>query len=158
MALVTDSTEAGRHVLRHSTAHVLAQAVTDLWPGARYAIGPPIEDGFYYDFELPGGRAFQRRRPGRIEERMRAIMAEGQPFVREEHDLEEGLKLFADQPYKVEIIQGVGATADASIAEADRAEGVAGTAVSAYRNTPSFVDLCRGPARPLYCSCWVTSS
>ena len=58
VAVVTADTADGRHVLRHSTAHVLAQAVTDLWPGAQYAIGPAIEDGFYYDFELPGGAHF----------------------------------------------------------------------------------------------------
>ena len=58
VAIITADTDAGRHILRHSTAHVLAQAVTDLWPGAHYAIGPPIEDGFYYDFELPGGQPF----------------------------------------------------------------------------------------------------
>jgi threonyl-tRNA synthetase len=148
VGVITDNTEAGRHVLRHSTAHVLAQAVTDLWPGARYAIGPPIEDGFYYDFELPGGQHFSDDDLGRIEAKMRAIVAEGQPFDREEHDVEEGLKLFADQPYKVEIIQGVGAGSDAAIAETDREEGVAGNAVSAYRNTPKFVDLCRGPHVP----------
>ena len=142
VAVITDNTEAGRHVLRHSTAHVLAQAVTDLWPGARYAIGPPIEDGFYYDFELPGGQHFSDDDLVRIEERMRAIVAEGQPFTREEHTVEEGLQLFADQPYKVEIIEGV----DASTS--DEAEGVGGTSVSAYRNTAGFVDLCRGPHVP----------
>jgi threonyl-tRNA synthetase len=142
--LITDATEAGRHVLRHSTAHVLAQAVTDLWPGARYAIGPPIEDGFYYDFELPGGAHFSDDDLTRIEERMREIVAEDQPFVREEHSVEEGLALFADQPYKVEIIEGVDA------AEADAAEGVGGeeSGVSAYRNNEKFVDLCRGPHVP----------
>jgi len=141
VGVVTDTTEAGRHVLRHSTAHVLAQAVTDLWPGAHYAIGPPIEDGFYYDFELPGGQHFSEDDLGRIEERMGAIVAEGQPFTREEHTVEEGLELFADQPYKTEIIQAVDA--------ADVAEGVAESgAVSAYRNTDRFVDLCRGPHVP----------
>jgi threonyl-tRNA synthetase len=131
------NTDAAREVLRHSTAHVLAQAVTDLWPGARYAIGPPIEDGFYYDFELPGAARFSEDDLGRIEERMRAIVAEDQPFVREEHTIAEGLALFADQPYKVEIIEGVG--------EAAEAEGVGEGVVSAYRNSDSFVDLCRGP-------------
>src|SRR4051812_13430333 len=53
-AILTPDTPDGRHVLRPSTAHVMAQAVTLLWPGAKFAIGPPIEDGFYYDFELPG--------------------------------------------------------------------------------------------------------
>ncbi len=58
VSIVTPASEAGRDVLRHSTAHVMAQAVTRLWPGAHYAIGPAIRDGFYYDFELPGGEQF----------------------------------------------------------------------------------------------------
>jgi threonyl-tRNA synthetase len=141
VSVITDSTEDGRHILRHSTAHVLAQAVTDLWPGAKYAIGPPIEDGFYYDFDLPGGAHFSDDDLERIEGRMREIVAEDQKFVREEHSVEEGLELFADQPYKREIIQAVDA--------ADEAEGVsAGGAVSAYRNNDHFVDLCRGPHVP----------
>jgi threonyl-tRNA synthetase len=142
VSVITAGSPEGRHILRHSTAHVLAQAVTDLWPGARYAIGPPIEDGFYYDFELPGGAHFSDDDLARIEARMREIVAEDQPFVREEHSVEEGLVLFADQPYKVEIIEGVDAAAD------DRAEGVGGGAVSAYRNNERFVDLCRGPHVP----------
>jgi threonyl-tRNA synthetase len=141
VAIITDGSAEGRHVLRHSTAHVLAQAVTDLWPGARYAIGPPIEDGFYYDFDLPGGAHFSDDDLARIEARMGEIVAEDQPFVREEHTIEEGLALFADQPYKREIIEGVDA-AD------DTAEGVEGGAVSAYRNNERFVDLCRGPHVP----------
>src|SRR5438105_2130002 len=107
VSVVTDNTEEGRYVLRHSTAHVMAQAVTDLFPGAKYAIGPPIEDGFYYDFELPGGGSFSEDDLDRIEARMREIVAEDQPFVREEHSIDEGLALFADQPYKQEIIQRV---------------------------------------------------
>ncbi|HET9072773.1 MAG TPA: threonine--tRNA ligase [Acidimicrobiales bacterium] len=137
VAVVTADSDAGRHVLRHSTAHVMAQAVTQLWPGARYAIGPPIEDGFYYDFDLPGGAHFSDDDLGRIEERMRSIVAEDQPFVREEHSVAEGLELFADQPYKTEIISGV-----------DASEGAAEGVVSAYRNSPEFVDLCRGPHVP----------
>jgi threonyl-tRNA synthetase len=143
VAVITAESDAGRHIIRHSTAHVLAQAVTDLWPGARFAIGPPIEDGFYYDFELPGGAHFSEDDLGRIEERMRAIMAERQPFVREEHSIPEGLELFADQPYKTEIIEGV-----------DSAEGAGDGVVSAYRNPGAshhgagFVDLCRGPHVP----------
>ena len=141
-AIVTADSPEGRHVLRHSTAHVMAQAVTDLWPGARYAIGPPIENGFYYDFELPGGAHFSDDDLGRIETRMREIIAENQPFIREEHTVAEGLELFADQPYKLEIIEGVDS------AESDAAEGVGGGAVSAYRNNDRFVDLCRGPHVP----------
>jgi threonyl-tRNA synthetase len=137
VAVVTDDSEEGRAVLRHSTAHVMAQAVLDLFPGAKFAIGPPIENGFYYDFELPGGATFSEDDLGRIEDRMREIVGEAQPFTREEHDREEGLRLFADQPYKVEIIEGV-----------DPSEGAGGGVVSAYRNTERFVDLCRGPHVP----------
>jgi threonyl-tRNA synthetase len=137
VSIVTADSPEGRYVIRHSTAHLLAQAVTDLWPGARYAIGPPIEDGFYYDFDLPDGAHFTEDDLGRIEERMRQIVAEDQPFVREVHDIAEGLELFADQPYKVEIIEGV-----------DSAEGAADGVVSAYRNNDHFVDLCRGPHVP----------
>src|SRR5687768_13999097 len=70
VAIITSNTPEGRHVLRHSTAHVMAQAVTQLWPGAKFAIGPPIEDGFYYDFELPGGATFTEDDLERIEARM----------------------------------------------------------------------------------------
>jgi threonyl-tRNA synthetase len=137
VAIVTADSAAGRTVLRHSTAHVLAQAVTDLWPGAKYAIGPAIEDGFYYDFELPGGAHFSDDDLVRIDARMRQIIREDQPFARESHSVEEGLELFGDQPYKVEIIKGV-----------DASEGASRGAVSAYRNTARFVDLCRGPHVP----------
>ncbi len=142
VAVVAADTDAGRHILRHSTAHVLAQAVTDLWPGAHYAIGPPIEDGFYYDFELPGSRHFSEDDLGRIEARMQAIIAEDQPFSREEHTIKEGLELFAHQPYKVEIIRAV------DPADVDEGVGGQGGEVSAYRNTDTFVDLCRGPHVP----------
>jgi threonyl-tRNA synthetase len=137
VAVVTDDSEEGRAVLRHSTAHVMAQAVLDLFPGAKFAIGPPIENGFYYDFDLPGGATFSESDLERIEARMREIVDEDQPFTREEHDREEGLRLFADQPYKVEIIEGV-----------DPSEGTGGGVVSAYRNNEEFVDLCRGPHVP----------
>src|SRR3954469_6602052 len=136
VAIVTPDTPDGRDVLRHSTAHVMAQAVTDLFPGAKYAIGPAIEDGFYYDFELPGGAHFSDDDLGRIEARMREIVGENQPFVREELSRDEGLERFADQPFKVEIIQGV-----------DPDEGAEGSAVSVYRNE-GWADLCRGPHVP----------
>jgi len=146
VAVITEDSDAGRAVLRHSTAHVLAQAVLELWPGAHYAIGPAIADGFYYDFELPGGATFSDDDLGRIEDAMRAVIAADQPFVREEHSLDEGLALFADQPFKREIIMGVaGAAPDAELsaeASADIASDAA--VVSAYRND-GFVDLCLGP-------------
>ncbi|HYR62513.1 MAG TPA: threonine--tRNA ligase, partial [Actinomycetota bacterium] len=124
-------------VLRHSTAHVMAQAVLSLWPDARYAIGPPIEDGFYYDFDI--GRPFLPEDLVAIERKMRGIIAQDQPFVREEVELPEALALFKDQPYKVEILEGIGESAD---------QGVAGEVVSLYRNPhdgDSYLDLCRGP-------------
>ena len=135
--VVTPASDAGRDVLRHSTAHVMAQAVTRLWPGAKYAIGPTIENGFYYDFSLPGGEHFSDDDLERIDAEMRRIIAEDQPFTREEHSAAEGRALFADQPFKVEIIDGV---ADAG--------GAGASTVSAYRNSEAFVDLCRGPHVP----------
>ena len=141
VAIITEGTEEGRHVLRHSTAHVLAQAVTSLWPGAKYAIGPAIDNGFYYDFELPGGARFVEADLERIETAMRAIMASDQNFTRGELNQADGLALFADQPYKTEIIRGVGGAEDA-------AEGGGATVVSFYRNSPEFVDLCLGPHVP----------
>ncbi|HEY3845189.1 MAG TPA: threonine--tRNA ligase [Acidimicrobiales bacterium] len=140
VAIVTADSDAGREVLRHSTAHVLAQAVLRLWPGAKYAIGPVIENGFYYDFELPDGARFSDDDLGRIEAEMRAIVAEDQPFVRHEYGIEEGLALFADQPFKQEIIEAVDAGAD----EVD----AAGPIVSTYWNSDAFTDLCRGPHVP----------
>jgi threonyl-tRNA synthetase len=118
-------------MLRHSTAHVMAQAVCDLWPDAKYAIGPPIEDGFYYDFDLPV-QLTPEDLP-RIEARMREIVAAEQLFNREEVSRDEALRRFADQPYKREIIEGV-----------EESEGAGGDTVSIYRND-GWQDLCLGP-------------
>jgi threonyl-tRNA synthetase len=131
---VLPSDADGLHVLRHSTAHVMAQAVCDLYPGAKYAIGPPIEDGFYYDFDLP--EALSADDLEKIERRMREIADEGQPFIREELDRAGALERFADQPYKREII-------DAAEAE----EGALGDRFSVYRND-GWADLCLGPHVP----------
>jgi threonyl-tRNA synthetase len=145
VSVVTAESDAGRNVIRHSTAHVLAQAVLRLWPGAYFAIGPVIEDGFYYDFELPGGAHFSDDDLGRIEATMREIMNEDQPFVRHEHSIQEGLTLFEDQPFKREIIEAVGVGAN----EIDAAPGDEGAPeVSTYWNSPVFADLCRGPHVP----------
>ncbi len=145
VSVLTAESDAGRAVIRHSTAHVLAQAVLRLWPGAHFAIGPVIEDGFYYDFELPGGAHFSDEDLERIAAAMREIMAEDQPFIRHEHSIDEGLALFDDQPFKREIIEAVGAGHD----EVDApAEGGEEALVSTYWNSPSFTDLCRGPHVP----------
>jgi threonyl-tRNA synthetase len=143
VAIITADSDDGRAVLRHSTAHVLAQAVLRLWPGAHYAIGPVIEDGFYYDFELPGGAHFSDDDLERIGATMREIIAEDQPYLRHEHTIDEGLAIFKGQPFKREIIEAVAAGADEVDAAADDE-----ATVSTYWNSPEFTDLCRGPHVP----------
>ncbi len=138
------STPEDIDTIRHSTAHVMAQAVVDLWPGAHLAIGPVVEDGFYYDFELPGGARFTDDDLGRIDERMREIIAEGQPFVREEHTVDEAMSIFADQPFKLEIIDAL-AGEQAATGPQRSSPSASSIPVSAYRNGDNFVDLCRGP-------------
>src|SRR5436853_552305 len=94
-------------VMRHSAAHVMAQAVLRLFPDAKYAIGPAITDSFYYDFELP--RPLTEDDLAAIEKEMRKIVKEDQPFIREEMPRLEAVKLFTEQipqPYKVEILEG----------------------------------------------------
>ena len=115
-------------VLRHSTAHVLAEAVTHLWPGVRVAIGPAIDDGFYYDFEFP--EPVSADDLGRIEEEMRRILAAEHPFVRTDGvDKAQLAEQFRgeDQPYKLELVE---ALADGEISVYDQ---------------DGFEDLCRGP-------------
>ncbi len=145
VAIITDATPEGRHVLRHSTSHVMAQAVTRLFPGAKFSIGPAIENGFYYDFELPGARTFTESDLEAIEAEMRSIMAADQPFTRSEMTMAEAKQLFADQPYKVEIIEKV---ESAGLDAEDATEVAAGGMISAYRNTDEFVDMCVGPHVP----------
>jgi threonyl-tRNA synthetase len=132
--VITANSEVGRSVLRHSAAHVLAQAVLDLYEGATFAIGPAIEDGFYYDFDI--GRPFSPEDLEEIEGRMAEIIASDQPFIRDEVSRAEALELFADQPFKAEIIESV-----------DEEEGAGGDVMTLYRNN-GFVDLCRGPHVP----------
>ena len=145
VSIVTSDSDAGRHVLRHSTAHVLAQAVVQLFEGAKFTIGPAIEDGFYYDFELPNNKTFSDADLVAIAERMQQIVAADQPFVRSEMSADDALKVFKDQPYKCEIIQRV-TKGDAD--SVDALEAGSADSVSVYRNSESFVDLCRGPHVP----------
>ncbi len=117
--------------LRHSTAHLMAQAVGELFPGVKYAIGPPIEDGFYYDFDLP--EPIKEEDLPRIEARMHEIAARDLAIVREEKPREEAraFEVALDQPYKVELID-------------DLPEG---EVISFYRQG-DWIDLCRGPHVP----------
>jgi len=112
--------------LRHSTSHVMAQAVLEMFPQAKLGIGPAIEDGFYYDFDLP--RPLTPEDLAEIEERMREIIRADYPFVRREVSREEARKQFVDQPYKLELVE-----------EMDEGE-----VISTYTHD-GFTDLCRGP-------------
>ena len=142
IAPITVDSAAGRDILRHSTAHVMAQAVTDLFPEAKWAIGPPVEDGFYYDFEV--ARPFTPEDLEHIEARMRELLAAKQRFERAELTKDEALELFADQPYKREVIERV------EPSEVDIAQGQDAPTFTVYRNVDpegdeAWVDLCRGP-------------
>ena len=152
VSIITADSDAGLTTLRHSTAHVLAQAVLELYPGTTYAVGPPIQDGFYYDFDLPDGATISDDELEAIEARMREIIEADQPFERHEVSAAEGLELFADHPYKREIIETVAMAAGAAGAEQSTDE-LAGEVdgdgqISYYRNSDSFIDLCRGPHVP----------
>jgi len=137
--IITRQSPQGLHTIRHSTAHVLAQAVLALFPGATFAIGPPIEHGFYYDFKLPGEATFAPGDMARIEQKMRELIAADQPFERGETSGEAALEMFKEHPYKQEIIQ-TAASRD-SLGSEVGADGV----ISYYRNSPEFVDVCLGP-------------
>ncbi len=134
--IVTPASPEALELIRHDCAHVLATAVTELWPGTKVSIGPPIESGFYYDFEFPDGSAPSEADLERIEERMAAHVRADEPFERTDVPVEEARQRFraAGEPYKVELIEDL-----------VRDEGV--ETVSLYRNGP-FVDLCRGPHGP----------
>ena len=123
--------ESNLYKLRHSVAHVMAQAVLEKFPDGQVAIGPPIEKGFYYDFDLP--RPLTPEDLEEIEARMREIISERHDFVYEEIDEKQARQVFAGQEYKLELIDGI------LSAETDDEPKL-----SIYRNGP-FVDLCRGP-------------
>ena len=124
--------------LRHSASHVMAQAVLDKFPEAKIAIGPPIESGFYYDFDLP--RPLAPEDLEAIEARMKEIIAEGHAFVYQEVDEQEARRIFADQPYNLELIDGILSAGTDEYGEPPKEA----PRLSIYRSGP-FVDLCRGP-------------
>ncbi len=127
---ITLDSKEGLAIYRHSTAHVLAQAVRSLYKGVKLGIGPVIEDGFYYDFDV--SRPFTPEDLLKIEKKMKEIVEGNAPIAREELGKDEALRLFRelDEPYKVELI-----------------DEIEGDTVSVYRQA-DFVDLCRGPHLP----------
>src|SRR5262249_35631169 len=108
--IVTDRSDGALDLLRHDTAHVLAEAVLELYPGTQGAIGPPIEDGFYYDFDFPDGVKISDADFERIEHKMREHIKADEHFERSEVSSEEAIELFKEkgQYFKVELIEDLG--------------------------------------------------
>ncbi|KAB8144075.1 threonine--tRNA ligase [Chloroflexia bacterium SDU3-3] len=127
--------------LRHSLAHIMAQAVLEEFPSGKVAIGPPIENGFYYDFDLP--RPLTPEDLEQIEQRMRKIIKGNFAFERRVVSADEARELFKDQPYKLELIEGLARGADDNGEEGAGAAGE-GAVITTYRHD-TFEDLCRGP-------------
>ncbi len=131
--------ESDLYKIRHSCAHVMAQAVMEMFRGeARIAIGPPVADGFYYDFDLP--RSLTPEDLEAVEKRMREIVAGNHPFVRQEVGADEARAQFKDQPYKLELIDGLeqGGVDEYGNPTADKP-------VISFYTHDTFTDLCRGP-------------
>lgn len=114
--------------IRHSCTHVMAQAIKELFPGTKIAIGPAIDNGFYYDFDFPDDVKFSEENFGEVEKQMRKILAGNFDFVRKEVTKDEALKIFSDEPYKIELINDL----------------PAGETITTYTQS-NYVDLCRGP-------------
>ena len=140
LEIITAKTPGALDVIRHDAAHVLAAAVMELYPGVKISIGPPIENGFYYDFEFADGVTVSDADFDRIEQRMRQHINADEQFVREDVGVEAALERFRgeEQDYKVELIEDLVANADPDAPL---------TTVSLYTNGP-FTDLCRGPHGP----------
>ncbi|MPZ63989.1 MAG: threonine--tRNA ligase [Pseudonocardiaceae bacterium] len=144
---VTLSSPDGLDVLRHSTAHVLAQAVQDLYPESKLGIGPPIEDGFYYDFDVH--TPFQPDDLKRIEERMREIVKAGQRFRRRAFPSSESAKAeLAGEPYKLELIDLKGEVDPGEVMEVGGGELTSYDNVDRRSGQVCWSDLCRGPHLP----------
>ena len=140
VAIVTSRDPESLELIRHDTAHVLAAAILDLYPGTKISIGPPIDDGFYYDFEFPEGVTVSDHDFERIEAKMREQVKADERFEREDISTDAALERFKGehQDYKVELIEDL-------VSDADPAHPV--ETVSLYTNGP-FTDLCRGPHAP----------
>jgi threonyl-tRNA synthetase len=136
IAILTDRDPEALELIRHDAAHVMAEAVMDLYPGTKVTIGPPIESGFYYDFEFPSGTKITEEDLPKIEAAMKEHIGADEEFSRRDIPVDEAIEIFKsqDQGFKVELIEDL-----------VRDEGV--ETVSLYRNGP-FEDLCRGPHGP----------
>jgi threonyl-tRNA synthetase len=151
---VTIDSPAGLSILRHSTAHVLAQAVQDLNPPAKLGIGPPIENGFYYDFDVPA--PFGPDDLKSIEQKMRQIVKQGQLFSRRVVSEDEARRELVGEPYKLELIglKANSQTSDAALGDSGESVEVGGAELTIYDNLDPanrsvyWMDLCRGPHLP----------
>ncbi|MFN2269727.1 MAG: threonine--tRNA ligase [Anaerolineae bacterium] len=126
--------------LRHSTAHVMAEAVLEMFPEGKLAFGPPIENGFYYDFDL--SRPLSIDDLAEIEKRMKEIIKGNYPFVHKDISVDEAKKMFADQPYKIDQIEKLASGEEDEDGMTGEAKGLSEMSIYTHRN---FADLCRGP-------------
>ena len=126
--IITAKSPEALHIMRHSCAHIMAEAVQELYPGTQIAFGPATDDGYFYDFELPNKISSDDF--GAIEKKMAEIVKADEPFVREVVNIDEAKKIFADQRFKLEHI-----------------DDLTDQEISIYRHG-SFVDLCAGPHVP----------
>ncbi|WP_438943105.1 threonine--tRNA ligase [Nonomuraea aridisoli] len=140
------SSDAGRAIVRHSTAHVMAQAVQELFPEAKLGIGPPVENGFYYDFDVK--QAFHPDDLKRVEKRMREIVKQGQLFSRRVVTDEEARAELAAEPYKLELIGLKGGAADEESVEVGAGELTIYDNLDPKTGELKWKDLCRGPHVP----------
>jgi threonyl-tRNA synthetase len=145
----------GLNILRHSTTHVMAQAVQDLFPQAKLGIGPPIENGFYYDFDVP--EAFTPDDLKKIEQQMRQIVKQGQLFSRRVVTDDDARSELADEPYKLELVglkSNAGSSGDGVPGDSGESVEVGGAELTIYDNLDAatgelrWKDLCRGPHVP----------
>ncbi|RSN10588.1 threonine--tRNA ligase [Nonomuraea sp. WAC 01424] len=140
------ASEDGRAIVRHSTAHVMAQAVQELFPEAKLGIGPPVENGFYYDFDV--AQAFNPDDLKRIEKRMREIVKQGQLFSRRAVSDEQAREELAGEPYKLELIGLKGGAAEEESVEVGAGQLTIYDNLDAKSGELCWKDLCRGPHVP----------
>ena len=140
MASEIDNNGEQMYKLRHSTAHVMAEAVLEIFPEGKLAFGPPIENGFYYDFDL--SRPLSTDDLAEIEERMKEIIKGKYPFVHRDLSVDEAKEMFADQPYKIDQIENLASGQEDEDGMAAEAQGLSEMSIYTHRG---FADLCRGP-------------